>query len=340
MIVAILGACGLGLILYKMLPFIIILLQNVITATLLGVALFAILWVLFDKRFQILVSSIYKSAMRAITQIFVEIDPIGILKNYVDKLNKSLEKMVDQISNLRGQMSNLDRLIKQNERERINSLGLVKEAQKTGKRTVMILKARDAGRLEESNVTLQELFNKMELLFRVLEKMREASELVIADLTREIEVKSRERKMVYAGWSAIRSAKAIINGQNDERAMFDQAMEYLADDYGKKVGEIEEFVSMSAGFLDTVDLQNGVYEQNALKMIESWENKPESILLGKDNKQLLIAAANDPNDVLNFAFNANSKPADAEFVEIPRSAEKKKDSSGDAYSAYLDDDQK
>ncbi|MDO8516960.1 MAG: hypothetical protein Q7S33_02440 [Nanoarchaeota archaeon] len=337
MVIGVLGALGLGWVLYKALPFIIVLLQNVITTILLGVALFAILWVLFDKRFQILVSSMYKSAVRFIAGIFITIDPIGILKNYVEGLQDNLNKMSTQISNLRGQMRNLEILIKQNEKERIDALTMVKRAQEAGKRGVVVLKARKAGRLETSNVTLQDLFNKMELLFRVLEKMREASGLLIEDLVDEIDVKSRERKMVYAGWSAIRSAKSIINGENDKRAMFEQTMDYLAADYGEKVGEIEDFVSMSAGFLDTIDLQNGVYEENAMKMLEEWERKPESILLGNDNKQIIIAAANDPNDVFNFAFDINGKPADAKFVEIPRKTAKE-GASDEGYRKFLDDD--
>jgi hypothetical protein len=39
--------------------------------------------------------------------------------------------------------------------------------------------------------------------------------------------------------------------------------------------------------MDSVDLQNGVFEEEGLKMLEKWEKEGVSLLLGKD-KDLLI----------------------------------------------------
>jgi hypothetical protein len=94
--------------------------------------------------------------------------------------------------------------------------------------------------------------------------------------------------MTDAAYSAIKSARSIINGDPDTRAMFDMANEYLANDYAMKIGEIEDFVRMSDSFVSTIDLQNGVYEASAMKMIEEWEKRGDSILLGADQKRLII----------------------------------------------------
>jgi hypothetical protein len=62
--------------------------------------------------------------------------------------------------------------------------------------------------------------------------------------------------------------------------MFDQAMEVIADDVANKVGEMEQFMELSANFMDSVDLQNGIFEEQGLKMLEEYEKKSTLLLLG------------------------------------------------------------
>ena len=57
-------ACGVGYALFFLLPFIIILLQNVLYAAILGVALAGLIFVLLDKRFRLMIWHGYKSIMR------------------------------------------------------------------------------------------------------------------------------------------------------------------------------------------------------------------------------------------------------------------------------------
>jgi len=305
--IPILAALGYGL--YKILPFIITLLQNAITAVLLFGVLAVIIYVITDRRTRNLFWYIYKSIMRAITRMFVEIDPIGILNSYVSDLKSNAENMYRQIGNLRGQMRKLKELIDQNERERAQSLQFAGEARKQNKQNIFVLKARKAGRLEESNLTLSALYTKMEVLYRMLNKMYETSLVLIEDLEDEVKVKTMERDAIKASYSAFRSAVRIIKGDPDKKEIFDQAMEFLAEDYGKKLGEIEHFMEVSSSVIDSIDIQNGVYAEDALQKLEDWEKQSESILLG-DQKKMLIAAANDPTNVLELNVKL-PKPSEA-----------------------------
>lgn len=294
MVVSALLLAGLGWGLYKLLPFLVSILQNAVLTVVFGLILFGLIYLVTNKKIRTVTSYMFQSAMRKLTSLWATVDPIGILKNYLEDLRKSLRHMMEQITNLRGQMAGLKREIDKNEAQRLEAVELAAAARKGSQRPVMALQARRAGRLEASNRTLQELYNKMELLYRVLTKMRETAEILIEDLASEIEVKERERKMILAGHSAIRSAMSIMRGDPDKKMLFDQANEFLAEDYGRKLGEIQEFVEISRGFINSTDLQNGIYEERALQMIEEWERKPESILLGASEKQALIAASNNP----------------------------------------------
>ena len=76
-----------------------------------------ILFLVLDPKIRQLFWYAYKSMMRKVTGAFVQIDPIGILKSYVEDLEGNLKKMNLQINQLRGQMHKLDELIKTNNSE-------------------------------------------------------------------------------------------------------------------------------------------------------------------------------------------------------------------------------
>lgn len=258
-----------------------------------------VVYMVLDPKMRTLVSYMYKSVMRYITGLFVQIDPIGILKSYVAELENNLLKMNKQISQLRAQMHKLKEIIVNNQREIKNNLELASKAKSTQNQSAMVLKTRRAGRLQESNMRLDDLYKKMEVLYRVLSKMHENSQILAEDIKDQVAVKEQERKAIHASHSAMTSAMSIISGDPDKRAMFDMAMEAVAEDVAGKVGEMERFMEVSSSFMQSIDLQNGVFEEEGIKMLEKWEQESTSLLLGEEKSSLLLKANND-DDVLDL----------------------------------------
>ena len=290
-------AAGVGYLIYT-LPWAVIFANTLYLAgTLMVIA--AILYMVLDPKMRNLVWYMYKSVMRSITGLFVQIDPIGILKNYVEDLKDNLRKMNKQISQLRGQMHKLNEVIHNNKKQITSNLELASKARDKNKQSMMILKSRKAGRLKESNMRLEDLYKKMEVLYRVLTKMYENSEILMEDVQDQVRVKEQERKAITASHSAMKSAMSIISGDPDKRAMFDAALEAIADDVSQKVGEMERFMEMSASFMDSVDLQNGIFEEEGMKMLEKWEREGVSLILGEE-KSGLILKANDDREILDL----------------------------------------
>ena len=292
-------AIGGGYLLYKFLPFLIALTQNALYFGVLLIALAALIYMVVDPRLRNLFFYGYKSIMRWITGLFVQIDPIGILKSYVEDLENNLSKMSKQIGKLRGQMHKLNEIIYNNKKEIESNLSLANKAKNTNKQAIVILKTRKAGRLQDSNFRLEDLYKKMEILYRVLVKMYENSEILKEDIADQVEVKKQEREAIQASHSAMKSAMSVISGDPDKKVMFDMALEAIADDVSKKVGEMERFMELSSSFMDSIDLQNGIFEEEGLKMLDKWEKEGVSLLLG-DEKQQIISSSNDENQVLDL----------------------------------------
>ncbi len=312
---------GGGYLLYKILPTLIVLAENTLYLAGILAALAALIYVVLDPKMRNLVWYMYKSIMRWVTGIFVQLDPIGILKSYIEDLKDSLGKMNGQISSLKGQMYKLGEMIKQNQRDIKNNLGLASKAKETGRESIMVLKARKAGRLQESNMKLDDLYKRMEVLYRVLTKMYENSEIMLEDLSDQVVVKEQEYKAIKASHSAMRSAMNILSGNSDKKYMYDMALEAMADDVGQKVGEMERFMDMSKNFMDGIDLQNGVFEEEGIAMLEKWEKEGVSFLLGGE-KNKIVASANRASEVLDL--NAP--------VAVPTKSER----GGNQYDSFFD----
>jgi phage shock protein A len=274
---------GGGYLLYTALPTLIVLAQNTLYLAGMLAVLGAVVYMVLDPKMRNLVWYMYKSVMRWVTGVFVNIDPIGILKSYVEDLQDNLVKMSKQIGNLRGQMRKMKMVMEENEKEISNNMKLASVAKQQGNDSQVVLATRKAARLQESNKKYQNLHNRMEVMYRILDKMYRNSEILLEDTKDQVKVKEQERKAIRASHGAMKSAMSVISGDPDKRAMFDAAMENITDDVASKVGEMERFMEMSANFMDSIDLQNGVFEEKGLEMLEQWEKESTLMLLEENH---------------------------------------------------------
>ncbi len=284
---------GLGFLAYTILPPLAVIVANTLYLGLLIVAVVALLYMILDPKMRNLIWYMYKSVMRWITGVFVEIDPIGILKSYVDDMKANLRKMSKQIGNLKGQMRKMKDFMTKNEKEIQQNLAIARKAKQMGKEQQMILSTRKAGRLQETNKKYAVLHKKMTVMHRVLTKMYQNSEILLEDTQDQVKLKEQERKVIRASHSAMKSAMSVISGDPDKRAMFDQAIEHITEDVANKVGEMERYMEMSASFMDSIDLQNATFEEKGMQMLEQWEKESTSFLLGDEKNNLLEAPEDD-----------------------------------------------
>ncbi|MCB0523313.1 MAG: hypothetical protein R3A50_05325 [Saprospiraceae bacterium] len=272
---------GIGVFWSSILPTLVALASNTLTLAGLLAALGVVVYMVLDPKSRNLVWYLYKSIMRGITGLFVKIDPISILKSYLSDLRSNLTKLSKQIGVLRAQMRQLEGLMQKNLNDIKMNLSIAEEAKKKGQDKNMALATRKAGRLQDANEKYQDLHKRMDVLKRILTKMYESSELVLEDTQDQIKIKEQEYRVIKSGHSAMKSAMSVLSGDPDKKAMFESAMETLAEDVGSKVGEMERFMDTSRNLMDSIDLQNGVFEEEGLELLERWER--DSPLLRMDH---------------------------------------------------------
>lgn len=287
---------GLGFLTFSFLPFLLANVTKPLPLTLLILFGMLMAYSIIDPGVRRSVWFLYKNTMRWITGKFVKIDPISVLQNYLAELKANLDNLKKQSAKLRGQMHKLKELIHNNEILVKQHLEEAQSAKLLDQQTDLIVKSRKAGRLQESNLRLETLYQKMMVLYQILSKMYENSKILYEDINDQISIKEQEQKAVHATHNAMQSARSIIKGNPDKRALFDTAMEAVAEDVGNKMGELERFMHASNNFMNAIDLQNGVFEESGLKLLEEWEKEAGTLILGKEKenvlKQDLLATTN------------------------------------------------
>jgi phage shock protein A len=278
----------------KVLPFVILAATNTIYALVLMGIVAAIMFAAFDKDIRTNVYYIWKSITRAIGYAIVNQDPIGVIETSIKIMQSRLDEMMGNKSDVGGQLKGLQTKIKQNADRAELNMKKAQQAEKQGDVQGKTLMAMEAQQLLISNRNLTETKNKIELMYRVLDKMVSTVDFNIKKTSSELSIKKEERKAIMSAHGAMVKGWKVIGGGGPEAEMFNRAMESIADTANRQLAEIDDIMDLSQGIIKGVDLEKGVIEEDALKLLEQWEKNGSSALLGT-NKAVLISQAYDPS---------------------------------------------
>jgi hypothetical protein len=315
---------------YLALPALIALASNLIALAALCAAAGFAFYLFADGRVRAFAAYLYKSLFRLLTSFFIEIDPIGILRSHIAELGLKLDAMRGQLGNLNGQIRRVERLIDQNTELREKALALAQTGRHDPAHAdASRLQARHAVKLEDSNARLGAMQQQMQTLFRMLKKLSDTSELVLQDMQNTVDIKTRERSSIKAAYSAYRGALAILQGQSEGRELYDRAMEFLNDDYARKLGEIEMFMDFSDGVIKAADLENLAYDARATDRLDEWERRLSDTLLGSSNAPSSARALPSTLAVRAHlpqveATRPEADPLDALLDDLPASARERR----------------
>lgn len=292
----VLAACGVGLIFA--LPFIsavlgmlITILGQTIAVAALSAVVFGIGFLVLDPTVRNLVSYAFKLVMRKLTGAFVQIDPIGIMRIYIKKLEGWRDEIFRSKGKVQGQIVALTDLIKKNKGIYEESMKKAKYARDNNLEFAVNTNTRQAGRMEKlTNEQYAPMLLQLQGHLRMLNKFYDLSGNVIEDITNEVDAEEQKRKTMKAVYSAMSASKKILNMMKggSDKDLYNAAMEYTLEDYNTKMGEIGSFLDSSKSFIDNMDMENGIYKQEGLDKLKEWEAKDTGVLLPSAEKAQLL----------------------------------------------------
>jgi hypothetical protein len=256
-------------------------LDNTLHMAVLGLELAGLSYLVFGK----MPRRIYRLIMRAITGVFIEIDPIGILKDKILEAKKKRDELNDDVGKVRGSKQTLIDIIEKNKKTIAQDLALAAEAKRrstdpqldlasqTRMQYEVRLRANDVGRLQNSNQNYSALLLKVSELYDRLVKLSAGVDFFIADLEGTVREEEIKYKTINSAWSAFSKAMSIIRGNADEDDLYQQDLEYLADNASMKLGQIEDMTRLSQHFMDSIDLQSGAMDTKAAEELDQYQQK-------------------------------------------------------------------
>ena len=245
---------------------------------------------------------LYKTLMRKITGTVIQLDPIAIMKIYVQDLREKREKMQGQIDTLAGQAVKLNKKINENndsikqkftEANKANELA----ATRPGMKEAATLATMEGAGLQEMNEKLFPLQRNMKLVLDFMEKVNKSADYLIKETEIKVKLKETEYRIVKESSNALKTAVSIFKGNPDKKFYFDESMEYIQDDMSKKLGEMKRAMDLSMDFINGVDIQNGMLSDKGQNLLEAY-NKGEFsfVQLNAADRPLEARVINPPKD--------------------------------------------
>lgn len=297
------GAIGL----YKILPFIITLLENTLYTIFLGLVLALVVFLLTNKQIRYTVSYAFQAIMRGLVGLIIDLDPVAFLKGLVQRLKKREEVVETNKGKLRGRMRDVADKIKAATKEMNISRQLAQAAytqaqEEGGLRFKLTYRssARKAMRRRDRIITFKEMYRMMEVLFRGLEKLQMIVRYYVEDIEDEVEDALTRRETMNSAYLAYMAARGVLSENSEEAVKLELGLKRLADDYNSKFGQIEEFLSMASDMINGFDLQNMTLDAHAVEMFERWEKEGDDIVLGTPTKLAILNEADDISDIIDF----------------------------------------
>ncbi len=293
------GLLGYGVYLFaKILPWLITLAENTLYLGGLVAAIFAALYVISDPRFRNIIWNLYKLGMRYLTGLVIDLDPINVLKNYIETRKQKLVELNEGVKMLAGQKRKLAQIISERSSQQDHNFSMASAAKRKGDDLVQMTETRKAMRLGDSTARLQGMLGMVDKHHKLLVKVRDVCTVAIEDLEDEVRVKSEEFEAIKTTHGAISRAMSILKGGDDMTEMYNETMERMLSQSAQRMGDIDEFMDWSTDVIKKFDLQNSAFDEAGLAKLNEFEQRLAGVEVGK--RSLPVGNAPVVGDVSAF----------------------------------------
>ncbi len=301
LLLAAIGAVGLTYF-NRIVEFLIRVTENTLYLGFLLAALALLIFLFTSKDVRTAVFFLWKSFTRGLAGTVIQLNPIAIMKIYIDDLKEKRQKMQGQIDTLAGQLVKLNKKINENndaikqkfaEANKANSI-----SDRPGMKEAAHLATIEGAGLQQMNEKLLPLQRNIQMVLAFMEKVNTSADYLIKETEIKVKLKEIEYNIVKESSNALKTAVSIFKGNPDKKFYFDESMEYIQDDMSQKLGEMKRAMDLSMDFINGVDIQNGILTDKGQAMLEAY-NKGEFSLVKLDAPPAVPVSArpiNPPKD--------------------------------------------
>lgn len=281
LVLAALGATGL-IYFDRIVQFLVRVVENTLYLAVLVAALAFLIFLFTSRDVRTAVFFLWKSFTRGLAGTVIQLNPIAIMKIYVEDLKEKRQKMQGQIDTLAGQAVKLNKKINENNETIKHKFAEANKANsmidRPGMKEAAHLATIEGAGLQEMNEKLLPLQRNIQMVLAFMEKVNTSADFLIKETEIKVKLKEAEYQIVKESSSALKTAVSIFKGNPDKKFYFDESMEYIQNDMSQKLGEMKRAMDLSMDFINGVDIQNGILTDKGQAMLEAYNNNEFSLV--------------------------------------------------------------
>lgn len=258
---------------------------------LIATSIFAVAFFFTRPKMKNLIFYWYRGLMSLIVNGYVNKNYIQIMKTYMERLTEKLEIVETHIRILSRAKGNIDMgLVEYN--KQINEFladasncrnAMLKETdpeRRVDLETQMKINSGKAASLKKSIITLQEQAQRLDVMYKVVKKVQRYSSIMVDKMQFNTKLLIDQHKYITTASRAVAGAQNAVMGGDEERRLYDQAMETMTEKTREEYGEIEYMLDGFKGVIQSEDVNQSLYEEAGLKLLAEWESKIDEKLEG------------------------------------------------------------
>ena len=271
---------------------------------LLGSVLF-VGWLVMADAPRTILWNLYKNAIRNTYRLIIQSDPIGIMKNFIERQQKQKEKFDFHITEVAAQVEKMGRAIDKNAKDAKTDLERAEQLRKMGNQRESQLQAAAAEGLLGSNKNMLPRYQLMQKIMAFLTRASEAADYTIRRTQEEVRQKQQEFDLMVASGKATASAMSIFSETSEDRKLFDMAMEEVENVVSTRTAEMDRLMKMSEGVLSNMDADQAVNLDHGIALLDRYMNGEDvTFELNPRQQQTIQEAIIIPTPVLGTKSQA------------------------------------
>lgn len=277
------GLGVLGIVGYYVLPILTTIVWNTLNFGIALVCLGVFMYCITNRKLRLSFFYFWEWLMKKLVGVVIELDPFIIAEDYINDMEKQREKLYQQSVDVDAQKEKINMKIAEKQKEITKLMAKAKAAEANDMRPELSNATRQIARLDEYIKQLTPIRDNLSKIGDYLTKIHKNSAYLIEDAKNELELKKDLYKSVTSGNKALSSALKIFNGDPEKKLLVEQSMEYLKEDIASKLANMKKAINYSSDFMRSIDLDNATFEQEGLKMLESF-NAEKDLKLNSANQ--------------------------------------------------------
>lgn len=292
MIVAGLAITG---ILYFVLPILKTIIWNAVSISIGVGILAAILFLLTDKSCKRVISTAYFMIMRSITGFFIDIDPVAIVERRLRQMEKKIDEMGEKMGILKGFNIKTTEAIEDKKRKLTTEKLRIETYRERGEEDAAAVSNNQLIRYNEQIINLTKRLENGNKMYEILSQLERKAKLTVEDTRNSVEAQKENYELAKQQYKVFSSVMSILNGDPDEMAQYQMAMDKMAKEVNDKVGEMSHVLDQTGGILMEFSIDNSIASKKTTELMTKYDKYGVDGMFSSNEKQLGTETVNYVN---------------------------------------------